>query len=276
VWRAYDELLTREVAAKQLANRHPGGLAEARIAARVRHPSVATVHDAIRHEDSDWLVMDYHRGGTLADLVDRRRRLPPPIVAALGVQLVAALTAVHAAGVVHCDVKPENLLLGEDGRLILIDFGVAEIADTGHPARQAGEIVGSPAYIAPELLRGEAPRPAADLWSLAATLYTAVEGHPPFSGVHTGSTLAAVLLAAPGTSVLRRPPGAAAECPAGQRTWSPAVPRGHPGGIDPRLSGPRRLASSDRRHRPSRIEPATATRAAVAFTTARVGEWTGS
>jgi serine/threonine protein kinase len=197
VWRAYDELLTREVAAKQLANRHPGGLAEARIAARVRHPSVATVHDAIRHEDSDWLVMDYHRGGTLADLVDRRRRLPPPIVAALGVQLVAALTAVHAAGVVHCDVKPENLLLGEDGRLILIDFGVAEIADTGHPARQAGEIVGSPAYIAPELLRGEAPRPAADLWSLAATLYTAVEGHPPFSGVHTGSTLAAVLLAAP-------------------------------------------------------------------------------
>jgi serine/threonine protein kinase len=197
VWRAYDELLGREVAAKQLADRHSRGLVEARIAARVRHPSVATVHDATRHEDSDWLVMDYHRGGTLGDLLDRRRRLPPPVVAALGLQLVAALTAVHAAGVVHCDVKPQNLLLGEDGRLILIDFGVAEIAGNSHPARESGEIVGSPAYIAPELLRGEAPRPPADLWSLAATVYTAVEGHPPFSGGQTGSTLAAVLLAAP-------------------------------------------------------------------------------
>jgi serine/threonine protein kinase len=197
VWRAYDELLTREVAAKQLTDRHSRGLVEARIAARVRHPSVATVHDAIRHEDSDWLVMDYHRGGTLADLLGRCRRLPPPTVAALGLQLLAALTAVHAAGIVHCDVKPENLLLGEDGRLILIDFGIAETADNSHPARESGEIVGSPAYIAPELLRGETPRPPADLWSLAATVYTAVEGHSPFSGAQTGSTLAAVLLAAP-------------------------------------------------------------------------------
>jgi serine/threonine protein kinase len=197
VWRAYDERLARQVAAKQLADQHFRGLAEARIAARVRHPSVVTVHDVIRHEDSDWLVMNYHRGGTLADLLDRRRRLPPPIVAALGLQLLAALTAVHAAGVVHCDVKPANLLLGEDGRLILIDFGIAEIADNSHPARENGEIVGSPAYIAPELLRGEAPRPTADLWSLAATVYTAVEGHPPFPAIHTGSTLAAVLLAAP-------------------------------------------------------------------------------
>lgn len=197
VWRAYDELLAREVAAKRLAGRHSHGLVEARIGARVRHPSVATVHDVIRHGDSDWLVMDYHRGGTLADLLDRRRRLPPSIVAALGLQLVAALTAVHAAGVVHCDVKPENLLLSEDGQLILIDFGVAEIMGESHPVRAGGDIVGSPAYIAPELLRGEAPRPPADLWSLGATLYSAVEGHPPFSGVHMGSTLAAVLLAAP-------------------------------------------------------------------------------
>jgi eukaryotic-like serine/threonine-protein kinase len=84
--------------AKQLDDHQSRGLAEARIAARMRHPSVATVHDVIRHGDSDWLVMDYHRGGTLADLLDRRRRLPEQIVAALGLQLVAALSAVHAAG----------------------------------------------------------------------------------------------------------------------------------------------------------------------------------
>ena len=119
VWRAHDEVLTRQVAVKQLVHQHSRGLAEARIAARVRHPNVAAVHDAIEHDGFDWLVMDYHGGGTLDDLLGRRRRLPPPVVAALGLQLLAALTAVHDAGVVHCDVKPANLLLGEDGRLVL-------------------------------------------------------------------------------------------------------------------------------------------------------------
>ena len=136
VWRAYDEVLTRQVAAKQLGHQHSRGLAEARIAARVRHPNVATVHDAIEHDGFDWLVMDYHGGGTLDDLLGRRRRLPPPVVAALGLQLLAALTAVHDAGVVHCDVKPANLLLGADGRLVLADFGIAETDDSAHPARR--------------------------------------------------------------------------------------------------------------------------------------------
>jgi serine/threonine protein kinase len=141
--------------------------------------------------------MDYHGGGTLDDLLGRRRRLPPPVVAALGLQLLAALTAVHDAGVVHCDVKPANLLLGEDGRLVLTDFGIAETDDSGHPAREQGDIVGSPAYIAPELIRGETPCAPTDLWSLGATLYTALEGHPPFEAGDSGSTLVAVLLAAP-------------------------------------------------------------------------------
>ena len=197
VWRAYDEVLTRQVAVKQLVHQHARGLAEARIAARVRHPNVAAVHDAIEHDGFDWLVMDYHGGGTLDDLLGRRRRLPPPVVAALGLQLLAALTAVHDAGVVHCDVKPANLLLGEDGRLVLTDFGIAETDDSGHPARENGDIVGSPAYIAPELIRGETPRAPTDLWSLGATLYTALEGHPPFEAGDSGSTLVAVLLAAP-------------------------------------------------------------------------------
>ena len=197
VWRADDEVLTRQVALKHLVHQHSWGMAEARIAARVRHPNVAAVHDAFEHDGCDWMVMDYHGDGTLDDLLGHRRRLPPPVVAALGLQLLAALTAVHDAGVVHCDVKPANLLLGADGRLVLTDFGIAETADSVHPARQNGDIVGSPAYIAPELVRGEAPCAPTDLWSLGATLYAAVEGHPPFEGGDSGSTLVAVLLAAP-------------------------------------------------------------------------------
>jgi serine/threonine protein kinase len=195
VWRARDELLDRDVAVKQFHERHSHGVAEARIAARVRHPNVAAVHDVIRHDGSYGLVMDYHGRATLTALLRGGRRLPPPIVAALGLQLLAALRAVHAAGVVHCDVKPANLLLGDDGRLVLIDFGIAEASgdDPAHPARRNGDVVGSPAYMAPELVRGEAPRPPADLWSLGVTLYTAVEGRPPFPPGDPVPTLAAVL-----------------------------------------------------------------------------------
>jgi eukaryotic-like serine/threonine-protein kinase len=192
VWRADDELLTRDVAVKRLPHRQ---MAEARIAARVRHPGVAAVHDLVEHDGSSWMVMDYYPGGTLAALLRHRRRLPPPLTAALGLQLIAALEAVHAAGIVHCDVKPANLLLGEDGRLVLVDFGIAEGGGAGpvDPGRGDGFIVGSPSYMAPELVRGEPARPAADVWSLGATLYVAVEGRPPFSGDDAAETLAAVL-----------------------------------------------------------------------------------
>ena len=155
------------------------------------------MHDVVVHDGSDWLVMDYHGGASLAArLCWGRRRLPPPVAAALGLQLLAALRAAHAAGVVHCDVKPANLLLDEDGRLVLIDFGIAETAGGHpvHPARRTGHVVGSPAYMAPELVRGEAQlHPPADLWSLGATLYTAVEGRPPFPQAEALPTLTAVL-----------------------------------------------------------------------------------
>jgi serine/threonine protein kinase len=161
---------------------------------------VTVVHDVVVHDGSDWLVMDYHQGASLATVLSRgRRRLPPTAVAALGLQLLAALRAVHAAGVVHCDVKPANVMLGEDGRPVLVDFGIAETAggDPAHPARRTGHVVGSPAFMAPELVRGEAPQPAADLWSLGATLYTAVEGRPPFPQEEAVPTLTAVLHDAP-------------------------------------------------------------------------------
>jgi serine/threonine protein kinase len=195
VWRARDELLDRDVAVKQFRERHPQGVAEARLAARVRHPNVAAVHDLVQHGSSYCLVMDYHGPATLAALLGGGRRLPPPTVAALGLQLLAALEAVHTAGVVHCDVKPANLLIDDDGRLMLTDFGIAEINGGGpaHPARRNGDVIGSPAYMAPELVRAGAPRPAADLWSLGATLYTAVEGRPPFEQDDVVPTLTAVL-----------------------------------------------------------------------------------
>jgi serine/threonine protein kinase len=155
---------------------------------------VAAVHDLIEHDGSSWMVMDYYPGGTLAALLRDRRRLPPPVIAALGLQLATALDAVHAAGIVHCDVKPANLLLGADGRLVLVDFGIAETGPGGpiHPARDQGFVVGSPAYMAPELVRGETARPAADVWSLGATLYAGVEGRPPYGG-DAAEILAAVL-----------------------------------------------------------------------------------
>jgi serine/threonine protein kinase len=201
VWRAQDELLSRDVAVKPLPYRPAERTAEARIAARVRHPGVAAVHDLVEHRGVSWMVMDYYPGGTLAGLLQRRRRLPAPVTAALGLQLVAALDAVHAAGVVHCDIKPSNLLLGEDGRLVLVDFGIAEATGLGavEPAREEGFVVGSPAYMAPELIGGEDARPATDVWSLGATLYTTVEGRPPFRGADAAETLAAVLHDPPAT-----------------------------------------------------------------------------
>ena len=125
------------------------------------------------------LVGDGARRHDAGDADSRRPKLPPPVVAALGQQLLAALRAVHAAGVVHCDVKPANLLIGGDGHLVLIDFGIADADRNPHPSRRNGYIIGSPTYMAPELIRGEAPRPPVDPWSLGATLDAAVEGRPP-------------------------------------------------------------------------------------------------
>ncbi|MFF2844973.1 serine/threonine-protein kinase [Streptomyces sp. NPDC058001] len=205
VWRAHDEVLHRAVAVKELtaALYAPESeravllartRAEARAAARITHPAVVTVHDVLEHDDRPWIVMELIEGPSLADAVKERQpaRIEPAEVARTGLWVLRALRAAHAAGVLHRDVKPGNVLLARDGRVLLTDFGIAQVeGDT--TITKTGEIVGSVDYLAPERVRGADPGPASDLWALGATLYTAVEGVSPFRRTTPLTTMQAVV-----------------------------------------------------------------------------------
>ncbi|WP_433371504.1 serine/threonine-protein kinase [Streptosporangium sp. CA-115845] len=207
VWRARDELLHRDVAVKEV--RSPRGMSaareaelrertlrEARAAARLRHPAIVAVHDVLDEGGLPWIVMDLVAGRTLEGTVRAEGPLPPERVAAIGVRVLDALTEAHRRGIMHRDVKPANIMLGPDGQALLTDFGIAVFArDAGLTA--PGNLVGSPGFIAPERLGGEADDPRADLWSLGATLYTAAQGKPPFHRETPIAVLGAVLTQPP-------------------------------------------------------------------------------
>ncbi|MEV8631183.1 serine/threonine-protein kinase [Streptosporangium sp. NPDC051023] len=189
VWLAADEMLRRDVAVKEIrlppdldpAMRQEAcaaALREANLAARLKHPSIVTVHDVIIEQEQPWLVMELLSGASLERTVLLRQPLPVHQAARVGVGILSALIAAHAAGVVHRDVKPANVFLTRTGRAVLTDFGFA-VVEGEATAGRTGHLVGSPNYIAPERLRGERGGPASDLWSLGATLYFAVEGLPP-------------------------------------------------------------------------------------------------
>ncbi|MCX5230946.1 bifunctional serine/threonine-protein kinase/glutamate ABC transporter substrate-binding protein [Streptomyces sp. NBC_00233] len=208
VWRARDLALHREVALKEvrppdpaLAEYDPEAarelrirvLREARALARVAHPQVVTIHHIVDGGEGSypWLVMELVPGGSLQDRLDRGE-LTAGEAATLGRGILAGLRAAHAVGIQHRDIKPPNVLLRPDGQPVLTDFGIAAI----HGATAltaAGSIIGTPDYMAPERVSGEEGGPAADLWSLAMTLYVAVEGHHPLRRANTLATLAAVL-----------------------------------------------------------------------------------
>ncbi|MEU9476434.1 protein kinase [Streptomyces sp. NPDC048191] len=203
VWRAHDEVLNRTVAVKELtaalyvsdsdrAVLLARTRAEARAAARINHSAVVTVHDVLEHDGRPWIVMELVEGNSLADAVKERGRVEPREAARIGLWVLRALRAAHSAGVLHRDVKPGNVLLGRDGRVLLTDFGIAQIEGDSTITR-TGEVVGSVDYLAPERVRGHDPGPSSDLWALGATLYTAVEGRSPFRRTSPLSTMQAVV-----------------------------------------------------------------------------------
>ncbi len=201
VWRAHDDLLGRTVAVKEVILPQIGQLdradlrrrtmREARAAARLSHPNAVTVHDVIEEDGQPWIVMQLLAAESLSDLIKDTGPLPPRRVAEIGLALLDALRAAHAAGILHRDVKPGNVLIGHDGRVVLTDFGIATLE--GDPSlTSTGLLLGAPAYIAPERARGAASGAAADLWSLGATLYCAVEGRQPYDYETPMATLMAV------------------------------------------------------------------------------------
>jgi hypothetical protein len=192
VWQAQDSLLDRQVAVKEIArlaaldaderaDSYERMLREARAAARIIHPGVAAVYDVVSEDGCPYIVMELVRGRPLSGIIDDDGPLPSAQVADIGRQVLDALMAGHAAGVLHRDLKPANLMITGQGRVVLTDFGIASVA--GDPSlTRTGMVVGTPGYLAPERLRGEPATPAADLWSLGATLYMAACGHGPFEG----------------------------------------------------------------------------------------------
>ncbi|WP_433795387.1 protein kinase domain-containing protein [Actinoplanes sp. CA-252034] len=194
VFLARDETLERDVAIKEIDQPlgADGGasarrtLREARAAARINHPNVIQVYDVLQLADRTWIVMEYVPSRSLREEIAEQGRLDPYRVARIGLELLGALRTAHRLGVEHRDVKPANVLLADDGRVLLTDFGIAAVDDDGVISR-SDVLVGSPQFMAPERAQGAPSGPEADLWSLGATLYAAIEGRSPY---HRGSTMA--------------------------------------------------------------------------------------
>ncbi|MEU7852338.1 serine/threonine-protein kinase [Nonomuraea sp. NPDC049141] len=215
VWRAHDTMIGREVAVKQVLippNLSPADQAalrhrtlhEARAAAGIRHPAVVGIHDVIDDGGQPWIVMELVRGRSLDQAVKTGGPMSAAWAASVGLFVLSALASAHTRGLLHRDVKPGNVLLADDGRILLSDFGIA--APTGAAAQQGGVPVGTAGFTAPECLtEGVAPGPPSDLFSLGATIYTAVEGVQPFQRNTAMATLGAVMTEPP------RPPQRAGE-----------------------------------------------------------------
>jgi serine/threonine protein kinase len=265
VWLARDEMLRRDVAVKEVIlpesltqeerdELRLRTLREARAAARLNDANVVRIYDVVHTERAPWIVMEYVPGRSLHQVVTEGGPLPPVQVAQIGLAVLGALKAAHAAGVLHRDVKPGNVLLADSGRVVLTDFGLAVFDGGDGTVTRPGLILGSPQYISPERARDGISGPESDMWSLGATLYAAVEGRSPYARPTTYATLTALASSEPDppthagvlkpvvNSLLRRDPKARAgiveterllqRAASGEgRAWSwslPALPRKRP------------------------------------------------
>lgn len=203
VWRATDQLLAREVAVKALPldeslsaaearRRRERTLREARAVAQLRHPHVIVVHDVVEDDGRAYMVMELVDGGSLADRVLTRGPVDAVEAARIGVALLDALDTAHASGILHRDVKPSNVLVADDGRVVLTDFGVAQVAGAT-TLTESGSFVGSPEYTAPERMSGAGTGPESDLWSLGVLLCAVLSGASPFHRDSLGGVLHAVV-----------------------------------------------------------------------------------
>ena len=189
VWSAYDEVLHRAVAVKEVrlssvpVNERgivrERTLREARATAMLSHPNVVTLYDVVEVNSEPYVVMELLPSRSLASYIGERGTLTQPEAAEIGSAVASALTTAHRAGITHRDVKPGNVLIGENGQIKLTDFGIARNA-AEQSMTQTGTVLGSPPYIAPEVAMGRAVGPAADLWGLGATLFACLEGRPPY------------------------------------------------------------------------------------------------
>src|SRR3954468_7664102 len=215
VWLARDEMLDRDVAVKEFVppdwmtdeektRLRDRTLPHARSAGRVHHPHVVRVYDVVHADGLPWIVMEYVASRSLHQVINEDGPYSPVTAARIGLAVLDALSAAHRAGVLHRDVKPHNVLIGTDGRVVLPDFGLATFVDDGS-VTGPGLVVGSPQYVSPERARDGASTVESDLWSFGATLYAAVEGRSPYSRDSAMATLIALATEPPDPPELAGP-----------------------------------------------------------------------
>ncbi|MGW3615381.1 serine/threonine-protein kinase, partial [Micromonospora sp. NPDC005163] len=203
VWLARDEMLHRDVAVKEVvppswlaeterAELRLRTLREARTAARLNHPNVVRIYDVVHDRESPWIVMEYVPSRSVQQIIGAEGPLSPQRTARIGLAVLAALRAAHTAGVLHRDVKPHNVLVADDGRVVLTDFGLATFVGGDGAMTEPGMVLGSPQFVAPERAREGVSNPRTDLWSLGATLYAMVEGRSPYARSSAMATLRAL------------------------------------------------------------------------------------